>query len=356
LAFSGQTILGGHVIYDEFGAMFNRLGGVRFVGNPVTDVRKNNEESRYEQYFEKLGLYRMFSDPPGTVRLLPYGLMECRRNLNLNCDGNFQNAIPRDIPPQPFLPLIMRVGEKLTGAPLSDVYLAPDNKLEQIYENVVLVFDPENPRTIAFRPVPEIVGIQRQTPVALRNDLGLTFWQTSGELGHNIPVAFLAYIAEYGGTELSGEPITELFEINGLRRQCFTNYCLEYDPSAPEKQQIRPTNLGYEYSKLQGFSIPAIHLGIWESEAVIVPGQTQTVGVLVYNQTPSAPMKDIQPSLTLWFDGKPAQEFTFPPTSPGGTSFLEIPAGKLPGLVTYEVCVLWPGNEPVCVKDSWIVK
>jgi len=356
LAISGQTVLGGHIIYDEFSATFNRLGGLRFVGNPVTDVRKNNEESRYEQYFEKLGLYRMFSDSPGTVRLLPYGLMECRRSLKLNCDGNFQNAIPRDIPPQPFLPLVMRVGERLIGAPLSDVYLAPDNKLEQIYENVVLVFDPENPRTIEFRSVPEIVGIQRQTPVALRNDLGLTFWQTSGELGHNVPVAFLEYIAEYGGTELSGEPITELFEINGLRRQCFSNYCLEYDPNAPKEQQVRPTNLGYEYLKLLGFSVPAIHLGVWESEAVIAPDQTQIVGVLVYNQTPDLPMKDVQPTLTIWFDGKPAKEFIFPATSPAGTSFLEIPTGKLPGLTVYEVCVLWPGNDPVCVKDSWIVK
>jgi hypothetical protein len=355
LAISGQTSLGGHIVYDEFSVMFNRMGGVRFVGHPLTEVRKNDEESRYEQYFEKLGFYRLFSDPVGKVHLLPYGLMECRKNTNLNCSGNFQNAIPHDLPPQPFLPILRRVGS-LPGNPLSQVYLAPDGKFEQVYENVVLVFDPQNQRTIDFRPLPESVGFKQQPPVALRNDPGMTFWQTTEELGYNVPIAFLEYISAHGGTELSGQPISELFEINGLRRQCFTNYCLEYDSKAPKDQQIRPTSLGYEYLKQQGFSTPALQLRIWENLALIEPEKPQVVAVMVYNQTPNSPMQDIQPVLTVQEGNKPARQFTFPPTSAAGTSFIEIPGSKLPGIVTYEICVSWPGSDPVCAKDSWIVK
>ena len=353
---TGQRFVGGHIIYDEFVATFDRLGGLRFVGRPISEVRKNDEESRYEQYFEKLGFYRMFSDPPGTVRLLPYGQMECHRDPGLGCNGDFPNAIPHVIPPQPFLSTVQRLGEILTGKPLSQVYLAPDNKLEQIYENIVLVFDPDRPRMIEFRPVPELVDIEKQPAVLPRSDPGLSFWQTADGLGYNVPIAFLEFIAKHGGTELSGDPITELMVINGLRRQCFTNYCLEYNPDAPKEQQIRPAALGYEYSRRNGFSMPELQLRIWENMAVIEPGKPQIVGVLVYNKTPDWPLYDVQPVLTVNLDGKTPEKFIFPPTLQSGVSFLEIPAGKIKGLIEYEVCVSWVGTDPICAKDSWIVK
>ncbi|MDX9990691.1 MAG: hypothetical protein RBS68_01460 [Anaerolineales bacterium] len=355
LEMAGQTTVGRHVIYDEFLALFNRLGGLRFVGQPVTEVRINDEQSRYEQYFENMGFYKLISDPSETVRLLPYGLIECTRNKNLNCTGNFQNAIPEDLNPQPFLPILRRLGN-LPGKPLSQVYLSPDNKYEQVYENVVLVFDSQNPRVIGFRALPESVGIQPQVPVAPRNDPGLSFSQTDGALGHNVPVAFIEYIAVHGGPELSGAPISELYEVNGLRRQCFLHYCLEYDPAAPKEYQIRPVNLGYEYLKRQGFSMPDLQVRIWESFPVLKPGEGQVLGVLVYNGTPNAPMQNVQPEVTIFLDGASIQKLIFPATSAAGTSFLNVAGGKLPGLLEYEICVSWPGGGPVCERDSWIVK
>jgi hypothetical protein len=355
LAISGQTTVGKHVIYDEFLVMFNRMGGLRFVGQPVTEVRINDEESRYEQYFENMGFYKLISDPPEAVHLLPYGLIECHRNEKLNCNGNFQNAMPEDFHPQPFLPILRRLGS-LPGKPLSQVYLSPDSKYEQVYENVVLVFDPQNPRTISFRALPENVGFKAQAPVTLRNDERLSFWQTDGELGHNVPIPFITYIAEHGGPELSGQPISELFEVNGLRQQCFSNYCLEYDPAAPKEYQIRPVNLGYEYLKRQGFSLPDLQVRIWENFPVLKPGETQVLGVLVYNGTPNSPMKNVQPEVTIFLGGASTQKLTFPATSAAGRSFLNVPGGKLPGLLEYEICVSWPGGAPVCEKDSWIVK
>jgi hypothetical protein len=51
----GIRYINGHVVYAEFVPLFDQLGGVRFVGNPLTEVRLNTQANRYEQYFEKLG-------------------------------------------------------------------------------------------------------------------------------------------------------------------------------------------------------------------------------------------------------------------------------------------------------------
>ena len=352
----GVRFLNGHIIYDEFVSMYDRIGGVRFAGNPITEVRVNYEQSRYEQYFEKLGFYRSFSEPNDNVHLLPYGLMECQRNKNLICYAGLDNAIPLDLPPQPFLPVVRRLGETFVGQPLSQVYLAPDNKLEQIYENVVLAVDPANMRLVTLRHLPSLVGITAQSAVAPRNEPGLSFWQKSEGIGYNVPNAFLEYIADHGGMELAGEPITELFEANGVRRQCFTSYCIDYDSKAPSGLQIRPTALGYDYQRLQGFTTPDLQLRVWEQDTIIAPGKIQVVGVLVYNETPSFPITDVQPTLRLFFHGEETQQFVFPATSSGGTSYLKIPVENMIGLVEYEVCVSWPGKSPVCTKESWIVK
>jgi hypothetical protein len=352
----GLYAIQGHLVYDEFVPMFKRMGGLRFVGRPLTEVRVNLEQSRYEQYFEKMGFYRLFSDPSGTVRLLPYGLIECHRNTNLACNKNFEDAMPQDLLPQPFLTIIARLGETFAGQPLSQVYLAPDNRLEQIYENVVLSISQDNLRLTALRPLPSLVGIQIQPPVEARNEPGLSFSLKANGLGYNVPNAFLQYIAMHGTLELAGEPITELFEINGVRRQCFTNYCLDYDPQAPANLQIRPAALGYDYQSQQGFSTPDLQLHIWELNPVIEPKETQTLGVLVYNTTPSFPVSQLQPILSLRMPGKEPKEFIFPATSESGTSFLEIPAIDTIGLVEYEVCVSWPGKSPICVRESWIIK
>src|SRR3990170_2189481 len=49
--------INGHVIYEKFLPLYRKLGGARFVGRPLTEVRYNLENRRIEQYFENLGFY-----------------------------------------------------------------------------------------------------------------------------------------------------------------------------------------------------------------------------------------------------------------------------------------------------------
>jgi hypothetical protein len=67
----------GHVIGEFFVPAFERLGGKRVVGKPLTEMHYNPEKGRYEQYFENLGMYWLENSPPGEVHLLAYGVWKC---------------------------------------------------------------------------------------------------------------------------------------------------------------------------------------------------------------------------------------------------------------------------------------
>jgi len=355
--------LNGHVIFAEFVPLFDQLGGVRFVGNPLTEVRLNIEKSRYEQYFEKMGFYQKLGDESRQIFLLPYGLIACRQNyLGQDCSTNNTDAIiaANQYLPQPFLPIVQRLGEDFTGQPLSQPYQAADGFLEQIYENVVLAVDPNNLRTIGLRSLPALVGIQGGPLMPAINDNIMAFVpiDPANNLGHNVPTPFLTYVAAHGGIELAGLPISELYEEHGIRRQCFTNYCLDYDPAAPEGSQIRPTPLGHIYLGQQSYQAAQLRLAVWESQPTLAANQEQTIGVLIYNTTPNQPMENLEPTLDIFLPDGSERNLRFPPTTNGGTAYLTFTLGdaKAGETVSYQVCVSQPGSEPICATESWLVR
>jgi hypothetical protein len=359
----GIRYLNGHVVYAEFVPLFDQLGGVRFAGNPLTEVRLNTEKNRYEQYFEKLGFYRNLGDPENTVHLLPYGLIACQKKYpETGCQQGLQDAIinPQAYLPQPFVSTFERLGEAFTGKPLSQPYLAPDGRLEQIYENLVLSMDVNNLRTIGLRDLPVRVGISAELAVPMLNDPLMAFIQldSASNLGHNVPKAFLEYIAAHGGNDLSGLPISELNDVNGLRRQCFTNYCLDFDSQAPAGANIHPVPLGYEYQRLQGYLPAEFNLRTWEARPILAPGEAQIVGVMVYNATPSQPVANLQPTLEVSLPNGSRQKLVFPPTGAGGTAYLTVTLAeaKAGETIVYEVCAAQPGSVPTCSKEAWLVK
>jgi len=354
----GVTSFNGYVVYEEFMPSFERLGGLRFLGDPLTEVRVNREQNRVEQYFENLGLYRALSDPPGTVHLLPYGLMECHQRQNsAGCaPGQSFDAMPQNLPPEPFLALTERLGDSFTGSPLSPVYLASDGNLEQIYENIIVTAPPDNLRLMSLRALPQMAGVAPQAPAAPRNEPGFSFIPLRDGLGYNVSTAFIEYVARHGSNEISGPPTTELFEFTGLRRQCFTTYCLDFDPSAPIGAQIHPAALGYDYLRARTGLTPNLQLRIWEQNAYLAPGETQIISLLIYNQTPSQPLKDLQPTLTITLPDGSQQKLTFPPTSASGSSYIEWKGNNQKGGYSYQICVTWPGAEPACASEGWLVK
>lgn len=355
----GIRILNGHILYPDFVSLFDSMGGLRFVGNPLTEARVNTEQHRVEQYFERLGFYRSYVDPQAPVQLLPYGLISCHKQQGqAACQSSAAtDAMPQNLPPEPFLPLIQRLGEGFAGKALTGVYLAEDGKLEQVYENILVAASPEALRQMELRPLPQLTGIPPQPPTSARAENGLSFVPvTQDGLGFNVATAFLEYTARHGSVSVSGQPITELFEINGLRRQCFEHYCLDFDSAAPSKAQIRLAPLGYEYLRQRNTLAPRLQLRTWEEKPYLPPGAPQTIGVSIYNGGPSQPLADLQPTLTVTRPDGQAQTQPFAPTSASGASYFTWTDTAQTGTYIYEVCATWPGAEAVCVRESWLVR
>ncbi len=63
-------------IFPDFVPLIAQLGEEN-VGPALDKVRYNYQESRVEQYFEKVGFYHGMDEPAGTVHLLPYGDFVC---------------------------------------------------------------------------------------------------------------------------------------------------------------------------------------------------------------------------------------------------------------------------------------
>lgn len=134
---SGVRYSNGHIILNEFVPIYDKLGGARFVGRPLTEGRHNPERQRIEQYFENLGFYRLENEPPGIVHLMAYGAMACPQDCRALPP---QASIPSQdayLPP-PFAQAASRLGLDFTGLTLSSPYLNEEEEMEVIFENIVL--------------------------------------------------------------------------------------------------------------------------------------------------------------------------------------------------------------------------
>lgn len=244
------VLINGFEIYPDFLDLYNQLNQKRAVGNPLSQPRFDFEQGRVEQYFEKVGMVYRFDMPKGSIQLLPYGAYAC----NTQCrEFQYTPFVPnRQIPDTPFLvPLERLGGVQIFGQPISTPYIASDGSLEQIFENAVIYSSPEDTSRIFLRPIAIELGMIYIPPAERKYGLEdhVTFYPVKNELGYHVPVLFDSFIAQHGGTEISGQPIadTMIYNEDQIARQCFTNYCLEYHPDAPEGLQIRITALGIRY-------------------------------------------------------------------------------------------------------------
>jgi hypothetical protein len=132
----------GHIIYEEFVPFYERLGGARFVGRPLTEARHNPAKLRIEQYFENLGFYRLEGDPPGKVRLIAYGAYSCDQRCRHQTAAA---SIPslHGFLPGPFGKAASTLGLGFTGLTLSEPYRNEDGQMEVIFQNLVMVLEPE---------------------------------------------------------------------------------------------------------------------------------------------------------------------------------------------------------------------
>jgi hypothetical protein len=344
--------------------LFDQLGGEAVVGKPLGEARPNGEMKRIEQYFENLGFYRPEDNPGAPPALLAYGAWKC--------DAACRQAAPTDsvilLPSRtaaPFVDAVNKLGAEFTGYALTEPYLSPDGKLEQIYENVVLTINPEYPKQAVLRDLPEKLGIAADAPALNNLDPETIFFRTSGELGYNISQQIYAYLERHGGLEISGAPITQFQKMDNLTyRQCFSNLCMARVQDSSGAFSVRPVSLGLTYRQLfyqpaSSTAVPetsqALSLQIWESYPMVNQQQSQEIGVGIFGG--NVPLPDLQPELVVTLPGGQQMSYTLPPTNEEGETRLSLP--PIPAengtLIPYQVCVNTFRQQQFCVMDSYLI-
>jgi hypothetical protein len=362
----GTAYANGHQIWEEVVSFYKQYGP-DILGLPVTSVTANDAKQRYEQYFEGLGFYRNYTDPPGEIHLMPYGIWMCGSNCPYH--------IPDSTPPagsytrdhseteQLFLQASERLGYGFTGAPLEPPRLGADGLYEMAFENAVLFIDPAADNQARLRPLPEWLGIQAEKPGREVQADWLSFYIVKDGLGFNVPNPFISYINDHGGTNYSGIPIAEYRSLSdGGYSQCFTNLCLEFHPTAPQALKIRPHPLGVEYLNLgenvsaSGSILPdALQINVWEDAPLIPSGHSQ--GINIQATQDKTPVSGLRFSLVVTQPNGITKTYTLDPTGEDGKTHLDLDPinGPNGAIVQYEVCVIGEVSPQICFSRSYTI-
>ena len=383
----------GHVIGEIFVPLYDRLGGKRVVGRPLTEMHYNPKKGGYEQYFENLGMYWLENTPPEEIHLLAYGVWKCGERCNEYPTGADTVEIAPRIGKM-FEDAVARLGIDFTGRALTEPYETPDDSKEQVFENVVLVVEAGRPGRVYLRPLVEDSGYPPDPPSELTSPPpGMSFIAVQEGKGYNVPQQFLDYLARHGGLEISGMPVSEFKQAKeGLSRQCFTNLCLEMrqilggDPfvqSAPlgytykmlpvralEQPREEPQSTPEEVAQLPSENIPQpqvteiswptstareLTMKVLESYPMVAPSQSQEIGVSILEN--NLPVRNLEPYLIVTYpDGREKTYYMFP-TGEDGVSRVLLDAISEPNgtPIPYQVCLIDLNSEKYCVKDSFMI-
>ncbi len=351
-------------IYPLFQKTYDEMGGEEVIGQPISEVHYNNQLGRYEQYFERAGFYLLEGDVSQTVYLLSYGAWKCRQSCSFSTPENSRVDLPVTIA-EPILAFIYRHGIEFSGFALSEPYIAEDGLVEQIYENVVLTFNPEHPEQVNLRPLPQLVGVPSdpmEAPYSLPDHVWVNVEQ---EMGFQVPNRFWDYLQAHGGLDLSGNPQTKVHNLSeGRQRQCFVKFCLEDQIDLFGERVVRLSKLGEEYRKLKSQllgmtnkSIEAsqIILRAWESQPIVPPDREQEIGVSVY--AGDQPVSGISPEIIITYPGGREERLNMPTTDREGKSQLRLaPIQAENGtLIPYRVCIQDVREQKYCVRDSFLI-
>jgi hypothetical protein len=367
----GWLYINGHIIPKEFAEVFLELGGIERVGNPLTEVHFNPIYRRYEQYFEKLGLYRLKSDPKEAVYCMGYGEWLCGEQCILGNDQNDQIDI---LPTQERLiqDFIVEVGAEFSGYVLEEKL--ENGNYQALLKNMMIAIEPGDPDQVKILPLSELVGYQADTPDEPINLPDMVFIpvDTQGR-GFHIHKIIYEYIQAHGGLEISGEPISRMTTSGTIKRQCFTNMCFLIDPNA-EYEQVYPETLGYTFQRVfyrneaslddkKGFEksakdslleLPDGELRVWEKYPSLPQDQVQVINIekSIKNGNTS---QDLSGRLVLQPPGQGEILLKFNISSEDHVE-ITLPVIVVPNgtLITYEVCV-FPDGKPYCLESEFVI-
>ncbi len=354
-------IIDGHVIFSKFIPMYDKLGGARFVGRPITEARYDPENGRFLQYFENLGFYILDSDKTESIRLLAYGASSCDQTCRYKSPPE-SIIIRKPLLTEPFASMVDSMGLPFVGRTLTDPTYAYDGKSEIIFENLVLVEDGANPHGVLVKSIVKMLGFQAKPLEANQNDPLMVFYPIDGDKGYNVPVYFDSYLRSHGGLEVSGLPISGVYQLRtGGFRQCFENLCLDFEPDSPEDTRLKPASLGVAYKKAFfsrggiSLSLDNIQIYVWERNPVVISSDPQEIFVAILEH--NKPLKNREPILTLILPDGAQETYRFPPTNDRGQTSLKVPSVSAPNgtLIAYQVCLPGAGEESQCVGDNYMI-
>jgi hypothetical protein len=321
-------------------------------------VRYVAEQNRVEQYFQNLGFFTNLNDP-GIVHLMAYGNLTCGEACNAPAT-NAAAIIAIELPyGEPFVGTVARLGDSFVGPRLAGPYQAADGSLEVIYQNLVLYANPDQSDAATARPILTALGIAPEQLVTRLDSPVIMFYGIDGDFGYNVPLFFSDYIAQHGGFEFAGQPISEIkLQGDGSATQCFANACLRYAPDGA----VAPLPMGAEY-KARVYDQPALQaanenqmrIQVWEDHSQISSAEQQVIHASLYSGTQL--LQGLQPYLEVSLPSGATSVYQFPATDAGGQAQLSIPPilAQNGTLIPYRVCLEGFGTTPVCASESFII-
>jgi hypothetical protein len=370
----GNTSLNGNTsntaleVYEGFMPLYQKLGGEPITGRLITPVRYNLQEKRIEQYFENIGFYCQMSDSDEKIQLLAYGAYTCNEKCKFTARQGAGVNVNANTVSMPFLSFIKRF-EHLDafGEPLTAPIEIQPGLIQQVYQNAVFIGNPALPETIHLLDVPVRLGVKQDQPgPQLYNlDDNMVFYVVNSPNGFHVPSVFDQFIIQHGGRELSGSPLCEVYEDGDHIRQCFQNYCLDFLPGS---QEVKMVPLGEEFLQTMNiqteqvvhfeYTAQTVTILIQEKSSHVPLNEEQELQIQVLRTENRTPLQNIAAKLKITLPDGNEYFYDVPATDQYGISKIAIPAIKRVqngSVLTYSLCLNVPGDEPLCVKDSYLV-
>ena len=362
-------------IFDGFKATYDSLFGVRYVGKPLSGVRYNKDMRRIEQYFEKMGFYRLIDDPRGTVRLMAYGAFACDKYCPYEGDHSSIVSKLYDSVEVSGLPSFLRLGGfAVFGSPLSWPYKGADGNTEQVFENALVYIPKDNPTTVLLRPLAKDKRVRLEAPTKQDSKpnqaQGTVFYQVGDGVGYAVPVAFDEFIAAHGGKEISGEPTSAAYwaMVNGAKipGQCFENYCLYYNADAAPGSQVGLMNLGKQFLKeivnpddlVFEFSPKTTLLKLSELKPQVSASEQQVIQIIVVQAKDLQPISGVVGVLVVGLPDGSKPAYSVPPTDQNGSASVTLPPIKNAAngtVIPYVVCLNVPSDTKICRAETYFI-
>ncbi|GEM_PF-3749372 len=240
----------GHSVRGGFLEFFEAHGGLPIFGYPITD--EFIEDGRTVQYFEKARFeWHADAPPPFQIQLGPLGYL-----LHGSVDPSVPNTVPpgaRDaryfpatghIVSGPFLSFYDSAGGAvLFGNPITEVILT-DKMAVQYFERARMEQDRSTPLSVRLGNVgAEWLTKYPFQAFTLPKDVPSKFFPKTGQW---VRAAFLEFYQKSGGPEMFGEPISGVYEENGVPVQYFQRARFEWRQELSPGFQVVLGKLGRE--------------------------------------------------------------------------------------------------------------